>query len=92
MGEVGERAASPAHPAAKTHVTFNGYWEPLDFELPAVGIRNGGWRRWIDTSVESPDDIVDWQKARPISRFSYRTEARSVVVLFADTDDFGVSL
>ena len=71
---------------------FNGYWEPLDFELPAVGIRNGGWRRWIDTSVESPDDIVDWQTARPIARFSYRTEARSVVVLFADTDDFRARL
>jgi glycogen operon protein len=47
--------------------------------------------RWIDTSLESPDDIVEWQAARPISRFSYRTEARSVVVLFADSDDLSAS-
>jgi isoamylase len=68
-------------------VILNAYWEPLYFELPAVGIGKDGWRRWIDTSLESPDDIVEWQAARPISRFFYRTEARSVVVLFADTDD-----
>ena len=74
------------------YVIFNGYWEPLDFELPAVGIRDDGWRRWIDTSLDSPDDIVDWQTARPIARFSYRTEARSVVVLFADADDLRASL
>jgi glycogen operon protein len=74
------------------YVILNAFWEPLDFELPAVGIGNDGWRRWIDTSLESPDDIVDWQTARAISRFSYRAEARSVVVLFADADDFRASL
>ncbi len=38
---------------------FNAYWEPLEFELPP---RDGGknpWHRWIDTSLDSPRDIVD---------------------------------
>src|SRR6266849_6597579 len=42
------------------HFIFNAYWEPLEFELPLVA--NGGrhpWHRWIDTFLDSPDDIVD---------------------------------
>jgi isoamylase len=84
--------AEVPHDKLWLYVILNAFWEPLDFELPAVGIGNDGWRRWIDTSLESPDDIVDWQTARAISRFSYRAEARSVVVLFADADDFRASL
>jgi isoamylase len=66
------------------HLILNAYWEPLVFELPSVG--NGDkdpWRRWIDTSRESPDDITPWQAAPRVSGHTYRTEARSVVVLFA---------
>jgi glycogen operon protein len=66
------------------YMILNAYWEPLDFELPPVS--NGSdnpWRRWIDTGLDSPLDIVPWQTAQPISGYSYRAEARSVVVLFA---------
>jgi glycogen operon protein len=66
------------------YMILNGYWEPLHFELPPVS--NGSanpWRRWIDTGLDSPLDIVPWQTAPPISGDSYRAEARSVVVLFA---------
>ena len=39
---------------------FNAYWEALDFELPlAPGAAVAGWQRWIDTSLESPEDILD---------------------------------
>jgi isoamylase len=67
------------------HLFFNAYWEALDFELPSVG-RGGqnAWRRWIDTFRESPDDIVPWQTAPTVPGGTYRAEARSVVVLFAD--------
>src|SRR5215471_11953238 len=41
------------------HMIMNAYWEPLDFELPAP--EPDKWRRWIDTSLESPDDITPWQ-------------------------------
>jgi isoamylase len=41
------------------HVMFNAYWEALDFELPlAPGAAVAGWQRWIDTSLESPEDVV----------------------------------
>jgi glycogen operon protein len=64
---------------------FNAYREPLEFELPPVGSgRPDPWRRWIDTALESPHDIVPWQTAPSIPRALYRAEARSVVVLLAD--------
>ena len=45
----------------------------------------GSWRRWIDTSLESPQDIVPWQTAPSVSGLTYRAGSRSVVVLFGDT-------
>lgn len=67
------------------HCMVNAYWEPLEFELPPLNEWGGGaWLRWIDTALDSPDDIVPWQEARPIPGLSYRVEARSVVVLIAN--------
>jgi isoamylase len=66
------------------HVILNAYWEPLEFELPSVA--NGGrhpWCRWIDTFLDSPHDIVDWERAPSVPGHRYRAEPRSVVVLFA---------
>jgi len=63
------------------HLILNAYWEPLDFELPPLDGR-GMWRRWIDTALESPQDIVPWQMSPSISESIYRAEPRSVVVLF----------
>jgi isoamylase len=80
------------HDKLVLYTILNAFWEPLDFELPEVGTRNDTWRRWIDTSLDSPHDIVDWQSARAIRGLSYRAEARSVVVLFADADDLTASL
>jgi glycogen operon protein len=62
----------------QVYLALNAYWEPLDFVLPP-----GRWRRWIDTALESPRDIVPWQEAAAVGG-RYRAEARSVVVLFAD--------
>ena len=39
------------------YLILNAYWEPLDFELPGVP-GGGAWRRWIDTSLKSPQDIA----------------------------------
>ena len=67
------------------HMILNAYWEPLDFELsPAGGKKGNQWRRWIDTSLDSPHDIVEWQASQGVAGVTYRAEARSVVVLFAD--------
>ena len=64
------------------YVILNAYWEPLDFELPPVGEGAGSWRRWIDTSLDSPQDINPWETAPSLSGRTYRAAARSVVVLF----------
>jgi isoamylase len=66
------------------HVILNAYWEPLDFELPplAKGARDP-WRRWIDTFLDSPHDIVDWEQAPSVAGQTCHAEPRSVVVLFA---------
>src|SRR5215470_3115239 len=64
------------------YFAFNAYWEPLNFELPPLGKRES-WRRWIDTFLDSPEDIVPWQEASCIGDHVYRVGPRSVVVLWA---------
>jgi isoamylase len=72
---------------ALLHFIVNAYWEPLEFELPPIANHaRDPWRRWIDTFLDSPHDIVDWERAPSVSGQTYRTEARSVVVLFAGLD------
>jgi isoamylase len=66
--------------ALRAHVILNAYWQPLEFELPPAF----AWQRHIDTALESPFDIEDWQTAPAVGSTSYRAEARSVVVLFAN--------
>ncbi len=66
------------------HMIFNAYWESLIFDLPRTG--EGGettWRRWIDTSLSPPHDIVNWTAAPVIPNHKYLVEARSTVVLFS---------
>jgi len=66
------------------HFIFNAYWEPLDFELPPVGNSDERrWCRWIDTSLDSPQDIVEWQTAPAVPGGTYRAGPRSVTVLWA---------
>lgn len=64
------------------YFAFNAYWEPLSFELPSIE-GAGSWRCWIDTSLESPLDIVPWKEAPSVSNHVYRVGPRSVVVLWA---------
>ena len=66
------------------HFILNAYWEPLEFDLPPVHNEGGVmWCRWIDTALASPHDIVQWQTAPSIPGYTYRAEARSVVLLHA---------
>jgi glycogen operon protein len=69
------------------YLILNAFWEPLDFQLPTVGNEfTGPWRRWIDTSLNAPFDIVEWQSASPVSTEIYRAGPRSTVVLIAFRD------
>ena len=63
-----------------SHFVLNAWSEPLTFALPSV---EGGWRRWIDTSLQPPDDICDWDAAPPHPTQSYEVAPRSVVMLIA---------
>jgi isoamylase len=67
------------------HLMLNAYWEPLEFELPRTDSGGGsGWRRWIDTGLDSPQDIVEWQAAPLVHGFAYRVEPRSLALLYAN--------
>lgn len=62
----------------------NAYWEALDFELPPItGDSRAPWRRWIDTSLDMPEDIVDWQCASPLNENLYHVNPRSIIILIA---------
>jgi glycogen operon protein len=70
------------------HLILNGHWESLEFELPGqTEPSKTPWCRWIDTSLKSPSDIVEWSAAPAVSGRAYRAEPRSVVVLIAALSD-----
>jgi isoamylase len=65
------------------HMIFNAYWEPLDFELPVLpSTAMSSWQRWIDTALNSPEDIVDADTGPLVSGTHYHVMPRSVVALF----------
>ena len=65
----------------RMHLIMNAYSEPLDFELPEP--ENGEtWRRWLDTSLDSPNDIAPWRDAPVHDCPAYHAAPRSVVVLW----------
>lgn len=62
---------------------FNAYSKSLEFELPnPKSGTEASWRRWIDTFLESPQDIVPWEEAPAVTRDSYRAGPRSLIVLW----------
>ena len=65
------------------HCIFNAYWEPLEFELPPIGsAMENRWKRWIDTSLEAPEDISEWQESTPVDGYKYLVGPRSVAVFW----------
>jgi glycogen operon protein len=66
----------------KVYIILNAYWEPLDFELPLVN-GDDAWRRWIDTALDPPNEIVEWTAAPPVRGQTYHAGSRSVVVLIS---------
>ncbi|WP_442485498.1 glycogen debranching protein GlgX [Aeoliella sp. SH292] len=63
------------------HLILNGHTEPLEFELPVLP--GQPWHRWLDTSLPSPDDIMEWNEAPTIEGTTYRCGPRSVAMLYA---------
>jgi glycogen operon protein len=66
------------------HLMVNAWQEPLLFELPAASAVPGGrWRRWIDTSLASPDDIVALEDASPLEGECYLLQPHSLAAMLA---------
>jgi glycogen operon protein len=66
------------------HIIANAYWQPLEFALPPTE-DGGAWRRIVDTTLPTPDDIRFGDEAPTVATPSYRVGPRSVVVLAART-------
>jgi glycogen operon protein len=62
------------------HTIFNAYWDPLTFELPPASAGEC-WRRCIDTSLDSPDDVRRWDEAPCVPPATCLVQGRSVVML-----------
>jgi glycogen operon protein len=73
------------------YIAINAYWMPLEFELPPVtGNPDGGWLRLIDTSLPTPDDIVEETNGLRVKGPKYLVNPRSIVMLhydYARTDE-----
>ena len=61
------------------YVMINAWWNDLQFGIHEG--QPGQWRRAVDTSLSSPDDIVQDENATSVPSPYYRVAARSVVVL-----------
>ena len=68
---------------ASFHIMVNAWREPLTFELPPPqGLPGSHWRRWIDTSLPTPADIVGLVDAPMVSCETYRLAAHSLAVMY----------
>ena len=70
------------HLNMRVHYLMNAWNDALEFELPCGD--GGVWRRWIDTGLPSPDDIVPWEEAPVFAGRRYRLEGHAVAALFAE--------
>jgi len=64
------------------HFMLNAHNDALEFELPQLKETNS-WKRWIDTALESPDDICYWQHAKTIAGEKYVVRSYTSVILVA---------
>ena len=72
------------------NIMVNAYWEELVFEIPPGGDVYEPWRRCIDTSLDSPDDVCDWFNAPEIFTSTYQVQPRSVVLLITRARGSGI--
>jgi isoamylase len=61
------------------HVILNMSDEPLF--MPLYPIEGETWHRAVDTSQDSPKDILEPAQQKPVEQLGYRVNARSVVVM-----------
>ncbi len=85
--DVGDHSRTIAfslhHPQAgeHLHIMLNGYWEPLNFQIPPL--KGQKWHRIVDTALAVPNDITSTNVAPAILTSYYRVSARSSVILIS---------
>lgn len=65
------------------HMMFSASSQAMTFELPRARAEGSCWRRWIDTALPAPHDIVEWADAKTIPNGSYEVQPHSVVLLLS---------
>jgi glycogen operon protein len=66
------------------YVMINAYWKELTFQIQE-GTTNE-WRRVVDTSLDSPFDILEPGDESPLHSLQYQVPGRTVVTLVRDID------
>jgi glycogen operon protein len=70
------------HEKMEYHFIINAFRESLRFQF-AHSYLGKSWKRWIDTSLESPDDICQWHHAFAVEGKEYHVNAFSIVVFIS---------
>jgi glycogen operon protein len=60
------------------YIMINCYWQPLNFQVP---FNINGWKKIIDTSLNSPDDINKFENSPRLLATGTIIQGRSIVVL-----------
>jgi len=67
------------------HVMINAYWDSLEYELPVLTkYPTGTWKKIIDTSEDSPNDILPVNDGLAINTNQITLKSRSIVVLYSN--------
>ena len=61
------------------YVMINAFWQPVHFRVQESDV--GEWKRLLDTSRPSPDDIVEPGNEELLDSLNYRLAPRSIAVL-----------
>ena len=67
------------------YVMVNAFWEPVRFHIQEGGA--GDWKRLVDTSRASPEDIAEPSGGWPVESLDYEVAPRSIVVLERKTSE-----
>lgn len=67
----------------RLHIILNSFWEPLSFELPPLSGQY--WQRIVDTALAAPEDFCPPAHAPKVEQPFYRVEARSSIILMAES-------
>lgn len=65
------------------YVMINAWWQPLTFVVQEGPAER--WKRVVDTSLPSPNDLLEPGQEAPLADLQYQVAPRSVVVLVADS-------